>query len=255
MTLLIQIRSRVLLTTMLLSMATVCASGHCNPVAKISVDLQDAYYQGNADQVLEQIKKLEALTNDSTLSDQKSRCHYYAGLGWRNYASLKSNRVGAYQSALKHLRKAVELDPEMAKAHALLAHVSRSLIGSGQRDHETIQTAIRHRLRAKELADTNPQVMMFEAQALISTPEDRGGDVRRGLSTAFEAVGRFAIAPNEPGDIGPANTWAIIGLAYKKLDDPKRAVKAYENALAARPDWVAIRDSVLPKLKQKLLKK
>lgn len=211
--------------------------------------LQAAWFQGDGDTVRKKLDDLEALAAKTTDETLLARIHLLAGQGWRDYSVIGPDKIANLKTAISHLEKVVDLNPNEANAHALLANVYRRLIGAGQRDAEIIHAAIEHRQTAYQLEPTSPQVLLQEASALISIPADRGGDVEQGIAVGFEAIGRIELEDMADTSRLTAETWAIIGSGYRKMNRPELALRAYQNALKAQPKWLAIRDQVIPGLK------
>jgi len=219
------------------------------PFAKVSAELKAALYSGDAENAKKQMEKIEKMVADTKTANQKAAGHFYAGLCWRNFSSGSDDRMNAFEKSVKHLEKAIELDPKNAEAHAVLSHVLRSLIGSGKRSHDIIQKSIEHRERAFELAPENPRILMLEASALIFIPEDRGGNIAEGIRYAFEAAGRFAMESDDAKHWGEADNWALLGAAFRKNQKTKAALRAYRKAVEVQPNWLLVRDQIIPSLK------
>lgn len=220
------------------------------PFAKVSAELKAALYSGDSENAKKQIAKIEKMVANSETAKQKAAGHFYAGLCWRNFSSGSDDRMVAFDKSVKHLEKAIELNPKNAEAHAVLSHVLRSLIGSGNRNHDIIQKSIEHRERAFELAPENPRILMLEASALIFIPEDRGGNIAEGIRYAFEAAGRFAMESDDDQNWGEADNWALLGAAFRKNQKPKVALRAYQKAVEVQPNWILVRDQIIPSLKK-----
>ncbi len=216
---------------------------------EVAEKLADAWHLGDAQTVKQKLAELERLAEQA--KNTEAQCHllFLVGRGWRDYSVLATEKVDALKAAIPHLEKAVELNPKHAEARALLANVLRRLVGAGERDTETIHKAMEHREKAYQLAPENPVVLMFEATALISIPEDRGGDINQGVATGFEAIGRFQLEDKADTEQNVAETWAMIGSGYRKQKQNDLSLKAYEKALEAQPNWKAIRENIIPNLK------
>lgn len=236
------------------------AHGQDRPIAsraptaarKIAAEMQVSFYQGDLKQLKARRSELEKLAENETEKTVKANLHYYSGLGWRHQAWLVpgNEKNDCYNSALKHFELSIELNPNNAAGHALASHCYRSMIGLGQRDHDTIQSAIAHREKAYELGPTDPRVLALEAYALIAIPEGRGGDIKEGLSVGFEAIGRFSIAEPDPADIGIAFDWYIVGIGFQKAKDNANAIAAFKRALEIQPDWSSANELIAGLTKQ-----
>lgn len=212
----------------------------------VSAELQEAFYRGDLNQLIQRRTELENLLQVNADVREQGRTHYYVGLGWRHQAWLAADveKKACYSQAVKHFEKAAELNPKDGASHALAAHVFRSLVGLGQRDHETIHGAISHRESAYEIAPTDPRVLSMEAYALIAIPEDRGGNIEEGLATGFEAVGRYQFFDSDPSDIGAAFNWYLLGIGFQKQQKNEQALAAFKKALQHRPQWKVVQNLV-----------
>lgn len=121
-----------------------------------------------------------------------------------------------YELAMEFARRGVELHPDFAPLHKVIAFAA-PLLG----DHET---ALRHARRAYELDDSvdNLEFLLYD-YAKAGQPEK----TRAGLDELLAKVNERYTCPYE------------VGIVYMALEDYDQAIDWFEKAIDARADcWV-----------------
>jgi hypothetical protein len=196
--------------------------------------------------------------------------HYWAGFAsWR--AAINGGSLGMSAVELRsHLERAVaDFEASIARrgdfADALAASALASswLIGFRRDEPEAMRElldryAVR-RARALELAPNNPRVLWLEGAHFLFRPASMGGDLTRALDT----YARMSAAADRDGRNGesdaasPLPDWgkpeALMSLAYTALQkgtaaDLDRAETWAREALALRPDWAYVQNTLMPQI-------
>lgn len=198
---------------------------------------------------------------------QKAWAHYYAAyanyrLGSTVFQQNERRAQDQFEQAARQLKTALEMQSNLAEAHALLASVYGQLLQHvPERGSELGPKSARHMERALNLAPENPRVLLLKAISEFYTPEKWGGskeDAHERFQAATQAFEREATAASQPSrraDASLSPTWghaeayAWLGVASMKLDQPMSAKKAFENALEVDSEYAWVKDRLLPQLR------
>ena len=184
--------------------------------------------------------------------------HYYIALADYRIAGLlegeSKDPSGHLNAAVEHLKKATEIDPQAAEAHALLSSVYGWQIGLepmktmflGPKSGKAIQ-------KAKQLAPDNPRVVLSAAISDFNTPEMFGGSKEKSLQGLQRAAELFA--QEEPTDPiqpvwGHREAYAWLGIAYQGRGELESARAAFEKALEIDPNFGWVKYWLLPELEK-----
>ena len=162
------------------------------------------------------------------------------------------------EDALAEFDAAVAVDPRLADADAPIGVICGTLIAGDPARAATLGPRGREAAgRAFAAAPGNPRVLLMRAMATTFSPPAVGGNRARGLVLWREALARFETStvtdPRLP-DWGKAEGWGWLGGAHLMAGDHAEALRAFDRALALRPDfwWVeriARPQAVAPKTK------
>jgi len=122
--------------------------------------------------------------------------------------------------AIEPLKKAIELDPDFAQAHAYLGLVTQGPPGTAELD------------KAVTLAAKLPEAERALIEGLHAS---RGGD-RAKMQAAFAKVSELA-----PGEW---RVWVALGWDASDAGDAKKAIELFEKALAVKPDLAVAQDGL-----------
>lgn len=191
--------------------------------------------------------------------------HYWAGFAsWRIAINGASHQMSAadlqanLQRSLADFDASIHQKDDFADAYAAAFLVDAWLTGmSGIKDraalleqYQRLQPRLR---RAKELAPDNPRVLWAEASVYLYAPPENGGNVPR----ALEIYRRMSeVSPAVSDASSPLPDWgkpeSLMSLAYAHLSQkPPDLAAASEEAHAAlrlQPEWVYVREVLLPKI-------
>jgi len=194
----------------------------------------------------------------ASASDEAVWAHYYAGLANYRIASLfldsNDDRADTHlDDALSHLQRAVDIDAELAEAHALLGTLyglkARGGMLSGMRYGPKSDGAMK---RAQSLAPDNPRVILLQAISLLNKPSRWGGDREEAMAELQRAIRQFETASAPDDDLAPqwghADAYAWLGIAHMKADQRTQARDAFERALTIRPGYAWVESALLPQL-------
>lgn len=206
----------------------------------------------DADALLAARDACVALTGEDAVS---LWAFYFAGYADSVLGSITADEedaVAYIDHGIAHLRAVLERDEDHGEALALLATMY------GQKaQHRSLEalglaaTARRRMERALEVAPENPRVVMLHGVRLLNYPGWLGGDAERGLDRLREAelLYRTWTPPDELAPRwGHADCWTWLGVAHTRRDEPDEARAAFEQALALRPGYAWVEETLLPEL-------
>ena len=184
--------------------------------------------------------------------------HYYIALADYRIAGLlegeSKDPSEHLNAAVEHLKKATEIDPQSAEAHALLSSVYGWQIGLSPMKTMILGPKVgKASQKAKQLAPDNPRVVLSAAISDFNTPKMFGGSKEKGLQGFQRAAELFA--QEEPTDPiqpvwGHREAYAWLGIAYQGQGELESARAAFEKALAIDPDFGWVKYWLLPELKK-----
>lgn len=186
--------------------------------------------------------------------------HYYLALADYRIVDLllsagEQNKDAAskhLEATVDHLKKAIEIDPEAAEAHALLSSAYGRQIALSPVKTMILGPRIGKVLKkAMQLAPDNPRVVLTAAVSKFNTPKAFGGSKEEGLQGFQRAAELFA--EEEPTDPvhpvwGHDRTYAWIGIAHLDRGELEEARAAFEKALAINPNFGWVKDVLLPEV-------
>ena len=192
--------------------------------------------------------------------------HYYIALADYRIADYllaagEENKGAAAEhlkTAVDHLQKATEIDPQAAEAYALLSSAYGRQIGLDPIKGMTLGRKAQKSLKkAVQLAPDNPRVALCAAIRDFNTPGMFGGSKEKGLQGFQRAAELFAqeepIDPIQPA-WGHSRTYAWIGLAYQDRGELAPARAAFAKALAINPHFSWVKNVLLPELEKAVAK-
>ncbi|MCG8607607.1 GyrI-like domain-containing protein [bacterium] len=230
------------------------------------VKLMDASFQSDSTGVGRALAEFEKLAQDAGVA---AYVHYYLAFGKWQLAlfQLNQNRMGEgvmaqLQAAIDHLQKAKRLKPDFADAYALnvSCHFPLYTIEPG-RAREIAMTLIADLAKAKALAPENPRVVLVDAMNTFYTPEQFGGSQSTGITLFKRAVELFERKLESDDKLLPrwgheaAYAWLANAYLTKTEPDLHSAKEAFERSLAVRPNFVWVKDTMLPQLERQLTQK
>jgi hypothetical protein len=201
------------------------------------------------EEALSLVQKLQLPASIAVMKDYFTAYGHWklAELHTDEAASGKRSARGAATKAAAACERAAEVtkerDARFAEAFAIeaicsaMASRTPDMLSSGCVRHKALRTA-------KELAPTNPRVLLIEAQC--AAEQDKSGsnapiDRLRNVVQAFEAAP--ASRPGMP-DWGQAEALLMLGQAYLQRGDTVAARDFIERALVIAPDYRKARESL-----------
>lgn len=251
---------RVILTTSacILLLANWTARTQTPDASRWLIEAKQHLQQGDNTARAECFEQAKALLSKCAAGEQwRALSEYYLGyadyrLGVVVHRMDKEKSIAYLDSAVGHLERAIELQNDLAEAHALLsscygmkiAHAPLKGILLGPKSGKEME-------KAGELSPQNPRVALLRGISTYNTPSVFGGGKEKGLTELMEAASlfdRWSNADSLMPDWGKAEVHAWIGLAHLDRDETILARKAFERALQINPDYGWVRYILLPKV-------
>jgi tetratricopeptide (TPR) repeat protein len=166
---------------------------------------------------------------------------------------MDKEKAPAYlDSAVEHLKEAIEKDDSLAEAHALLSscygiQISFSPLSGIWRGPMSASEMS----KAKALSPENPRVALLGAIGTSHTPALFGGGKEKGfeeLHKAADLFDRWKVRDPLQPDWGKEQVYAWIGLAYLDRKETILARKAFAKALEINPDYGWVKHVLMPKV-------
>ena len=171
-------------------------------------------------------------------------------LAQRLAASDKKRRKRLLKDVQGHLEGLIQRQPGDAEAFALLGAVLGDRIDgalSGMRLGGRAQGLLDE---AAELAANNPRVALQRGVGYYNSPKFAGGGLEKAEAELRRAVELFARESTDKAwpNWGHLDALSQLGQALARLERPEEARASYATALELAPDFVLIRDELLPAL-------
>lgn len=192
-------------------------------------------------------RALVAFPKDALLNHYVGYAHYRIGMA--QFDADPMGAIAALEQSELYLAASIDVEP-IAESHALMTSV---LGGQIMSDESAMQLGPRigsEQFRASALGPDNPRVKLMEGLGAFHTPSTFGGGFDIALDHLLVAAELFeddAAQPPWP-TWGHAETYAWMGQTYVELGMLDEARDAYEKALVVDPDYVWVRDGLLPAL-------
>ncbi len=217
--------------------------------ADACADLDAAVLRGN-------LVELEACHQSIDLAGASDQAAVYqwAYSGWRVTQRLPRKRKRDRNKLLKALQQGLEewLDthPNDAEAWALLGSVLGDRIGGALSAIRLGSKASEALEKAYELAPQNPRVALQRGIGFFFTPGAFGGGKDKAELELRRARALFEADAGNPATVGWGylDTLARLGEVLAAVEKYGEARDAYLAALAIAPEFVLVRDELLPQL-------
>ncbi|MEM8932194.1 MAG: PQQ-binding-like beta-propeller repeat protein, partial [Acidobacteriota bacterium] len=173
---------------------------------------------------------------------------YYQGFtAWRLSGLVEPDRqLAQVDRAVELLKRAVDIDPALADAHALLSDLYGKYYRlAPQRASVVGPIGDEHLDRALDLDPENPRVVALHGLDLIRSPARYGGDPVRGMRQLGDAITALDGRSRRASD--PAPSWGAsifrvwFAQALSRAGDQERAAAVLEAALRIVPENAAAR--------------
>ncbi len=135
-------------------------------------------------------------------------------------ASLRDE--GNVASSIEHLHRAIELDPENARAHLLLGYIHDS-----RRDFHEAERYLREGIR---LLEEQP-----EQRSTLAEAKNMLGGVLLNQHRVDEAIPLFRASASDIQNGAPYHAWANLGRAFQEKGDHDAAIEALTEAVRLEP--------------------
>jgi len=197
------------------------------------------------------------LTDDS----ENYLANYF--LAYANYRlaiySLQNNEKEQFENfigySIEELNKLLESNDNNSEVFALLASAYAFQI-SAKPDlgSEFGPIAFYLIFKAYDIDPHNPRVMLLSGLSYFNIPKDYGGSKLKALDDFIKSVKLFENATDEDDDIawGYTDALAWLGIAYSEQNDYESAVEVYNKALEVAPDFLWVKNILLPAAENKL---
>jgi len=202
----------------------------------------------------EALAALQTELGEPSNSSQPDDVYLWAYTSWRLAQRLPERDRKVRKRLLKdvqeQLEALIERQPGDAEALALLGSVLGDRIDGafsgmrlGGRASEVLE-------RASELAPQNPRVALQRGVGYYFTPKPFGGGLGKAEQALRQALDMFAAeTADQPWpNWGRLDTLARLGQVLADQDRSEEARAFYQQALEQAPDFVWVRDELLPAL-------
>jgi tetratricopeptide (TPR) repeat protein len=218
---------------------------------------RDGDLQADWNKLLDARSRLERLTGQPELAPM---VRYNLGyVDWRLSSLVYMSSGMMFQApywrrGITELEEAIRLKPDFADAHALLAILTGSLMGSDPSQAEKLRPRLVEAWKAA--LDVKPQsgrALVLRGMALYATPPQYGGNREKGLEMWREGIALLEKEPpNSPlaPEWGLAEAWGWYGGALLMNGDFEQAVSALAHALGLRNDFWWVSRIAMPQAKR-----
>lgn len=228
----------------------------CGPVAaQRAKDYRTAVYQGYLSNDKARLQEVvTAMEKDKSVAGNNLLMAYYVLLN-STFADADEKLFGQYVDRAEKLgENLIKENQSDAVAHALLSAVYGLKIAYapmkgmflGPKSQKHIALAIKH-------GEKEPVVWLVNGSSKFNTPETWGGSVEEAIASFDKAVALF-----ECHDTNLNQNWAFLhalawqGLAYSETGAHAPALKAFQRALEVAPEFLWVRESLMPQLAEKM---
>ncbi len=151
--------------------------------------------------------------------------------------------TAAAKRAMASVDRALALDPKLVEAHVLRSRIGFLLMfhGAMPRD-EALALMGESFAAAKKLAPEHPLVRSLEAAFVYYGSGDRG----KGRSLLRESLDAMAARADEDAKLWLPVVWSWYGIMLLGEAEMEEARAAFGSALALRPDYANVKESLLP---------
>jgi len=226
--------------------------------AQAIMEAKDLIRQGSNVSSIEKYEQARnILVQFASQGEHQSLAEYYLGyidyqIAVAVYHMDNEKAPVSFDSAVAHLKKALEINDNNAEAHALLsscygmqiAFSPMSGIWRGPKSSFEMN-------EAKELAGENPRVALLEAISTYNTPSIFGGGKEEGfeaMKRAAELFDQWKTTDSLQPDWGKEQVYAWIGSAYLDRNEAILARKSFDKALEINPDYGWVKYVLMPKV-------
>ncbi len=224
--------------------------------AAIAGDLDRAVVAGDVEGIAAARDAARRRLEEAPSGEAQARLRYLlAYANWRllgtDPAPAGDERDALADEAESMLRANLAVRDDDAEAHALLGAVYGMKIGNSMWRGMTLgRRASRAFDEAREIDERNPRFLLLKGLDVYHRPARFGGGLERAERWFRSAVGFFAAQPPDAPrpNWGRLDAHAWLGRTLARLGDPDAAREQYERALAIEPDYVWVRDFLLPDL-------
>jgi tetratricopeptide (TPR) repeat protein len=195
---------------------------------------------------------LAATPGDPALMYFRAYAHFAEGC----VARAHKDKAGAAQhmEAAEKLLEQINNPAWQAEACGLQGYVLNQLIGV-----KGMEVAMEYGPKSAALlaqaggmAPENPRILFFRGVALVTTPEQWGGDIVQGAKLLEQATAAFEHpAKNALVRWGQGESLVWLGIAKQKAGDTGAARAAWQKALQLEPNYGWVKYGLLPSLDAK----
>lgn len=255
----------VLPPSAMLAAQSAIRTGGRQDLIPLVVSVQDADYRGDLARLRSLAEAMQPYTRHPSLA---SAARYWRGFAhWRhalnslNDGAAPDSVDGDFAAAVVEFREALRIDSADVEAQIGLA------AGLGNRAYFNLKSPGRASEFLTELAPLvakirrtapdNPRMAFVVAPSLFWAPPDRGRDRKQALALLERGIRLAASAPPTTDTLAPSWGEAELHmlLAWFSLNltppDGSSALRHAEAALALRPSWRYVRDSLLPQVRRR----
>jgi len=194
---------------------------------------------------------LAAAPGDPALNYFRAYAHFAEGCVARGHKD-KASAAQQMDAATKMLEQ-INNPAWNAEARGLEGYILNQLIGIKGMEVAMELSPKSNALLAEagQMAPGNPRVMFFRGVALVTTPEQWGGDLALGTQLLESAVATFEHpAKSSAVSWGHGEALVWLGIAKQKAGNDTAARRAWQHALELEPDYGWVKYVLLPSLEK-----
>lgn len=220
-------------------------------------DILDKSFQSDSIGLSKAIDNIEQFTKKKKTAPI---AYYYSAFGkWQSVIRQPSLSTGdepsinMINSAIDDLEKATEIDADFTEAYALAANAYYALYFlEPSKIYQFAPKIAKLKNQAKKINSNNPLLVLTEAQDVFNSPKEFGGSQEKGIQLYKKAIELYkeiydTSSTNLPKfGLELAYAWLGNGYFQKANKDLENAKKYFEKSLEIRPDFVWVKNQMLP---------
>jgi tetratricopeptide (TPR) repeat protein len=242
----------IILLTVVLTVSGLALSAQNDKIIQLEKKAIIAYANSSVFMWKQVVQELETIVSDkSPVSDKISALIFKYGL---LYSCLSNKDEDTYEKyidkTLEELETLLKQNPESSELYTISAALMSVQMGFSPMKGMTLGSLSgTHIDKAIKLDSLNPAAWRQHASSKYFTPKMFGGDIDIAIKSYEHAIKLFEKS-NQINNWMYLDALVWLGIAYEKTEQPDKAKKVYEKALATEPDFGWVKNHLLPGLQK-----